>query len=71
MAAWGIVVQPVYTYYVCGVLGAASGALAEAASARIGIDDNITIPFNAGIVMLISAYVLQFYNFPQFLTILP
>lgn len=71
IAVWGAVLQPAYTYYVCGVLGAVGATIAEAASSRIGVDDNITIPFNAGIVMIIFAYVLQYLNFPQFLFLLP
>ncbi len=60
-----------WTYVVAGSIGAAAAAIAEAASVRMRLDDNIAIPFSMAITMMLADRVLQFCGQQSILTLLP
>jgi dolichol kinase len=58
-----------WTYLVAGVVGAAVGTVIEAASVRLHVDDNLSIPFSIALSMwALAALGIQF---PPFLEVLP
>lgn len=56
-----------WTYAFAGIAGSAVGTMAEAASVRLRVDDNISIPFSIAVVMWCVALGLDYGLFPAFL----
>lgn len=60
-----------WTYLTAGVIGAAVGTVIEAASVRLHLDDNLSIPFSIALTMwALSAFVIH-GAYPSFLEFIP
>jgi dolichol kinase len=63
--AWGSVFRMPVGFYVCGAVAAIVGAVAEASSARLRLDDNIAVPVASGIAMFVVSLFHPVLTFPQ------
>lgn len=52
---------PIY-YFLFGFLAAIISGFTEAASKKLKLDDNLTIPISAGIVLWVGEFITAFYN---------
>ncbi|MCS7176737.1 MAG: dolichol kinase [Candidatus Kapabacteria bacterium] len=66
----GITFGAPWTYYVAGFLGAAVGTLAEAASIRLRMDDNLAIPLSIGATMWLLGWLAGLWGWNSFLQLL-
>ncbi len=70
VGALGAWFQAPWSYFLAGFLGACAGTLAEAASIRLRMDDNLSIPLSIGIVMWGVAWVAERWWSTPFLQLL-
>lgn len=56
-----------WTYLVAGTIGAAVGTVTEAASVRLRVDDNLSIPFSIAVTMWAIATLFATRDLPAFL----
>jgi dolichol kinase len=72
-----LVYASIYTlpssYIIAGILGSIVAGPVEAASVRLKLDDNISIPFSMGLIMWAAALVMSvaFTSLPSFLGSMP
>lgn len=71
VVSYAIIFELPWTFYVIGIFASMVGGLAEAASTRLQLDDNISIPFSFGATMWILAVLTKAFGAPTFLSILP
>ncbi len=71
VAVLGLSFQAPWSYFLAGTLGVFSGTLAEAASIRLRMDDNLSIPLSIGATMWILAWIAEHWWQSPFLHILP
>lgn len=67
VAAYGIIYAMPWTYWVAGVVGGVCGAIVEAGSVRLNVDDNIVVPFSTAITMMILDWALKAVGASSFL----
>jgi dolichol kinase len=60
-----------FSYVIAGSLGALVAGPVEAASVRLKLDDNISIPFSMGLIMWGTALALTLTTLPSFLGTMP
>jgi dolichol kinase len=60
-----------WTYLAAGLAGAAVCTLVEAASVRLHVDDNLSIPFSMALTMWCFAKLFDAQHLPSFLSVLP
>ncbi len=70
VGALGIWLGAPWSYFVAGFCGAAAGTVAEAASIRLRMDDNLSIPLSIGAVMWLLDWVVQRWWQSSFLHLL-
>ncbi len=58
------------TYYIASYIGSIVGGIVEAASRRLNVDDNLSIPVSVGLVLLIASWIFHINNTSSFLNIL-
>jgi dolichol kinase len=71
LTAWMVVLavpkaEGLWIEYVIGAFAAVIGALFEAASVRLRLDDNLAIPLSVGGVMWLCYYLLQRFDPAQY-----
>ncbi|GBD06272.1 hypothetical protein HRbin21_00057 [bacterium HR21] len=57
--ALGLWLGAPWSYFVAGLAGAVTGTLAEAASIRLRMDDNLSIPLSIGAIMWLVGWVAE------------
>lgn len=72
VAMIGLTFHAPLEYFLLGGIGAIIGGIAEAASIRLKMDDNLSIPLSIGIVMWSGAFfLLQTAQYQLFVSIIP
>jgi dolichol kinase len=66
VAAYAAVYQLPWTYAVAGLIGTVAGAVTEAASVRLKLDDNLSIPMSVSISMWAVGAILTATSCPDF-----
>lgn len=68
--ALGLWLGAPWSYFLAGFVGAAAGTLAEAASIRLRMDDNLSIPLSIGAVMWFLGWIAERWWQTPFLQLL-
>jgi len=71
VVVYGVVFKLPWTYWVAGAIGGLFGAIAEASSVRLNMDDNIVIPFSTALSMIGVNWMLTQFGFSSFLHLIP
>lgn len=69
VAVYGIIYAMPWTYWVAGIVGGFCGAVAEAGSVRLNVDDNIVVPFSTAIAMMLLDWALKVFGMPSFINL--
>jgi dolichol kinase len=60
---YGIIFLAPWTYFIFGYLASIVGGIMEASSAKLKMDDNLTIPVSIGLVLWVGGYLSDLINF--------
>ncbi len=66
----GILVPAPPAYFIFGYLGAIAGGFAEAASAEMKMDDNLSITVRIAFVMWAGNYIAEYFNYSGFVNLM-
>lgn len=69
VTVYGLLFPLPWTYWIAGAIGAVAGAIAEAASVRLGVDDNISIPMSVASTMWAFGALATMLSQPDFASI--
>lgn len=68
---YGWIYDMPWTYFACGVVGGVVGGIVEAASIRLKLDDNFSIPFSISVVMCFLGWLVVIANLPNYFGAIP
>jgi len=71
VAIYGNIYQMPWTYYVAGFIGSVLGGVVEAASIRLKLDDNLSIPFSIATSMCLLGWLMMLMGHPNFFGAIP
>lgn len=72
VTAWAVVVvygamyEMSWTFFVCGFVGGVVAGIIEAASTRLKLDDNLSIPFSMSLTMCLLGWLVGMAGLPGF-----
>lgn len=70
VAFYGVTYALPYTYWLAGMVGGVVGGLAEAASIRLKLDDNLSVPFSVAACMIFLNEIFKVAHLPMFTDLL-
>ncbi len=71
VSVYGNIYAMPWTYYIAGCIGSVVGAVIEAASIRLKLDDNLSIPFSMATTMCLLGWLMTAMGFSDFFGAIP
>ncbi|MBK6418583.1 MAG: hypothetical protein IPF79_05250 [Ignavibacteria bacterium] len=71
VVVYGLIFSLPWTFYAVGLVSSIASGVAEAASTRLHLDDNISTPFSFAITMWVLGAILVATGLPNFIHALP
>ena len=66
VCVYGSIYAMPWTYFACGFVGSVVGGVVEAASIRLRLDDNLSIPFSIALTMCLLGWLVTTMGLPSF-----
>lgn len=71
VGVYGAIYGMPWTFYLAGFIGSIMGGIAEAASIRLRLDDNVSVPFSIALTMCLLGWLFTSMGFPDFFGAIP
>ncbi|MDZ4746300.1 MAG: hypothetical protein SGJ05_09905 [bacterium] len=71
VGVYGSIYSLPWTYYLAGIIGCIVGGVVEAASTRLKVDDNLSIPFSIAVTMSVLGWIFVMMGYQDFFRAIP
>lgn len=71
VGVYGAIYGMPWTFYVAGLIGSVMGGIAEAASTRLRLDDNVSVPLSIALTMSLLGWLFVSMGLPDFFGAIP